>query len=203
MTGHADKSEPSIETSCSYALPNSWGQAKERLESLQHSCDLTTLSWLDFIKSGDDCLEIGPGAGSIAELVSSKIKPKGHLDLLDVSDQFLPGIASKLGNVKAIHADILEYDLGVNRYDVIYMRAVLCHLAGTDYQQLINRFTDALKIGGTLFIQDILDLDYLDYLPEVSDELKTFLHQLGTDAAKKRMDFDIGFQLPGLMGTSG
>ncbi len=185
-----------------YALSNQWKHAGERLEALESSCDQITQSWLECIKPGDYCLEIGPGNGSMAHWTADRILPKGKLDLLDIDDQFLSDISSRQSNVSATHADVLDYDLGVNRYDVIYMRMVLCHLVGADYQALIDRLTKALKAGGTLFIQDLIDLDYLDHLPEVSNELKAYLHKLA-GIAKTTMDFSIGPVIPNLMVNSG
>ncbi|KEI72009.1 class I SAM-dependent methyltransferase [Endozoicomonas elysicola] len=202
MTEDASTTTPSRDSSHAYALSNRWERAKERLNALQNACDKTTQSWLEFIKPGDYCLEIGPGNGSMAHWTADRVLPKGQIDILDIDDQFLSGISSRQSNVTAIHADILDYDLGINRYDVIYMRIVLCHLVGADYQALISRCTKALKAGGILFIQDLIDLDYLDHLPEVSNELKTYLHKLAA-AANKTMDFSIGPVIPNLMVNSG
>ncbi len=202
MAEHASTTASSRDSSHAYALSNRWEHAKERLTALQNACDQTTQSWLKFIKPGDHCLEIGPGNGSMAEWIAAKVAPEGQLDVLDIDDQCLTDISRKQNNIKTIHTDVLAYDLGVERYDVIYMRFVLCHLMGADYQALIDRCTRALKAGGILFIQDLIDLDYLDHLPEVSDELKAYLHKLAA-AANKTMDFSIGPILPNLMQKSG
>ncbi len=62
------------------------------------------------------------------EWIATKVTYKGQLDALDINDQCLTDTSRKQNNIKTIHTGALTYGLGVERYDLIYMRFALCLL---------------------------------------------------------------------------
>ncbi len=184
-----------------YLLPNTWEKARERLTALQDSVNPLSKQWLTCVEPGHHCLEVGPGLGSMTQYIAGRCGPEGRVVAVDIDDQFLPEVAAIAPTIETVHADIREYDPGENRYDLIYLRLVMIHLVGTDHQTLIEKLVLALKPGGTMLIDDYVGVDnrhrFLD-LAQFDERLPNYLVD-AQKAIQHRVDFSLGYRLPGLL----
>ena len=94
-----------------YTLDNTWEAARDRLETLEVSCDPYTASHLDKIgvAPGWHCLEVGAGAGSVTRMLCDRVGPDGHVLAVDLEPTLL--------------ADLSLPNLEVRRLDVVIGRA--------------------------------------------------------------------------------
>ncbi|MEV6287973.1 class I SAM-dependent methyltransferase [Kribbella sp. NPDC051770] len=100
------------------------------------------------VRPGWRCLEIGPGAGTITQLLSEQVGPDGHVTSVDLDPRYVePG-----PNIDVRTDDIRTMDLPEGRYDLIYARLVLMHVTGRD--DVVRRLAAALRPGGVLVLSD-------------------------------------------------
>src|SRR5215472_18255525 len=74
-----------------YVFDNGWQHARERLSVLQAVFDPGTIRHLAHlnIQSGWNCLEVGAGAGSIAEWLCRTVGPRGRVLATDIDTRLL------------------------------------------------------------------------------------------------------------------
>jgi SAM-dependent methyltransferase len=116
------------------------------------------------VAEGWRCLEVGAGAGSIAEWLSTRVGPTGKVVATDIDLRFLQRISSP--NIEIRRHDILKDDLEKDEYDIAHCRKLLCHLP--DPEKALRRMADAIRPGGWLFVEDddhgsALSLDVADH----------------------------------------
>lgn len=66
-------------------------------------------------------LEIGPGTGPLTKEIASHIRPKDHLDVVEIHDHFFEVVKSKYhrSNISIHHEDIIRFNNG-RTYDYIF-----------------------------------------------------------------------------------
>ncbi len=66
-------------------------------------------------------LEIGPGTGPLTKEITSLVRPKDHVDVVEIHDHFFEVIDRKFSgsNVRVHHEDILQFNTG-RSYDYIF-----------------------------------------------------------------------------------
>jgi len=137
-----------------YILDNAWEQARRRLTLLEQIYDPITIGSLERVgvKPGWQCLEVGPGAGSIARWLCSRVGPTGRVTAVDLDTRFVEEIATEEGNLEAVRQDIVADGLPGAEYDLIHARMVLLHLPTR--QQVLEAMVAALRPGGWLVVED-------------------------------------------------
>ena len=106
-------------------------------------------------------MDLGCGGGNYAVKVASFF-PDVNCTLVDISANMLERAVERVGEivsgkVTALHGDYRELDLGENQYDVITAGTTLHHLRGDEEWELVfNKVYNALKSGGTFWINDIV-----------------------------------------------
>ena len=106
------------------------------------------------VSTGWRCLEVGGGAGTIAEWLCNRVGTDGRVVATDLDTQSLDAIISP--NLEVRRHDIVNDDLETGYYDLVHARYVLLHLKESEV--VLKKLTDSLKPGGWLFIEDP-DLD--------------------------------------------
>jgi SAM-dependent methyltransferase len=131
----------------------------DRLRLLERIYDPTTICHLEMlgISEGSSCLEVGAGAGSIAQWLSKRVGPIGRVVATDIDTRFLRGMNTP--NLEVRWHDITKNELEKGEYDLVHCRYVLEHLP--EPEKALKRMADAVRPGGWLLIEDA---DYGSYL---------------------------------------
>ena len=129
---------------------------EERPGAFERERDAATIRYFEEIgvSSGWRCLEVGGGAGTIAEWLCQQVGTAGHVVVTDLDTRLLEAIDSP--NLEVRRHDIVNDDLETDRYDLVHARYVLLHLK--EGEVVLKKLADSLKPGGWLFIEDP-DLD--------------------------------------------
>jgi SAM-dependent methyltransferase len=191
-----------VDTNASYVFDQAWEEERSRLQGLEAYYDAVTVRWLERtgVGPGWQCLEVGGGAGSIAQWLASKISPTGHLVVTDVDPRFLDGLRSD--HVEVRRHDIGHDELEVGAFDLIHIRCVLMHVPSRD--DVLERIVDALRPGGWLVIEEpdwgeLTARSVERYFSPAHVRAVAMQLDDGTIAASRRAggDPEFGSQLPG------
>jgi SAM-dependent methyltransferase len=125
---------------------------RERLAAIEAGLDPFTIDCLVKIGVGEGwrCLEIGAGAGSIANWLCARVEPNGKVVATDLQTKFLEAIDAP--NLEVRKHDITKEEFEPGVYDVVSARKVLEHLA--DPSAALRRMAAALRPGGWLLVED-------------------------------------------------
>ena len=117
-----------------------------RLRSLEEICDTNTIRRLEMMRASEswDCLEVGAGAGSVAQWLSARIGPTGKVVATDINIKFLRQIS--VPNLEVRQHDITKDDLETGQYDLVHCRCLLMH----GVQTLLSD-TNFYMLGPTMF----------------------------------------------------
>lgn len=132
----------------SNAIPN---DELARLRLLESALDDVTCSCLLScgLSTGQSCLEVGAGAGSIADWLGSQVGPGGEVLAVDVDDKFLQHLDSP---VRVLRGDIRSLSVPPNSFDLAHARYVLIHNADPDL--ILDAMLRGLKRGGVLVLEE-------------------------------------------------
>ncbi len=100
------------------------------------------------IDKGWQCLDVGPGAGSITRWMADRVRPGGTVTALDLDPRHLTGG----DNITVRQGDVRTVDLPQGHFDLIHTRLLLLHLA--EREAVLDRLVAALKPGGALVVSD-------------------------------------------------
>jgi ubiquinone/menaquinone biosynthesis C-methylase UbiE len=105
------------------------------------------------IKAGDYCLEIGPGAGSIARWMADQVGATGNVIAIDKHPAHFRDEGRH--NIELLAADITSKEVHSayqNYFDIIHARFVMVHIAHCE--KLIAKLVTLLKPGGWLVLEE-------------------------------------------------
>jgi SAM-dependent methyltransferase len=135
-----------------YLLDNSSPQTAVRLSALAQIFDPGTVRHINQlgIRNGWRCLEIGAGAGTIANWLADKVGPNGYVVATDIDTRFL----EKLGrnNLDIRRHNIVVDPLPPSSFDLVHLRLVLLHLP--EREKVIERLLGVLKPGGWILAEE-------------------------------------------------
>ena len=125
---------------------------RARLAAIEAGLDPFTIECLERIgvAPGWHCLEVGAGAGSIAEWLCRRVGPKGRVVATDLQTKFLEAIDAP--NLEVRKHDITKEELEPGAFDLVTARKVLEHLP--DPSVALRRMAAALRPGGRLLVED-------------------------------------------------
>ncbi len=131
-----------------YLFEHSWDQERRRLDLLQQVFDPGTEEHLGRIPlpPGAQCLEVGAGAGSIAQWLCDRVGPDGRVVATDLDTGFLEQLTEK--NLEVRRHDIVADELEEDTFDLVHSRLLLDHIPAR--QQVVKRTAAALRPGGWL-----------------------------------------------------
>jgi 2-polyprenyl-3-methyl-5-hydroxy-6-metoxy-1,4-benzoquinol methylase len=135
-----------------YAFDQAWQRERERLTALESLYDGASRTFLDDLGVGPGwhCLEVGCGAGGIAQWLADRVGPTGHVIATDLDTRFLD--ADSRANLEVRTHDITTDPLYEAAFDLIHARAVVEHLA--DRELVVKRLATALRPGGWMLIEE-------------------------------------------------
>jgi SAM-dependent methyltransferase len=134
--------------------------------------------------------------------LSEQVGPSGQVVASDIDLRFLHDLT--LPNVEVRRVDIVNDDIEINAFDLIYSRAVLCHLG--DPEAVLRRLVTALRPGGWMLLEE-LDATTVEAIADTHPLAEAF-----NTAFPKRarflgdagiMDLSFGKSLPSLMDRVG
>lgn len=139
-----------------YAFSNSSSQSALQLGALEHYLDpITTRELAELgIGAGARCLELGPGAGSIAAWLAKRAGPGGRVVAVDRDFSALPPLPDLERVSHDLHKGLPE-ELAGERFDVIHARLVLLHLPAR--RAMLRQLVAALAPGGWLMLGEFSD----------------------------------------------
>lgn len=174
-----------------------------RLRLLEEIFDDTTNRHLEMIRvsEGWNCLEVGGGAGSVANWLSARVGPSGKVVATDIDTKFLRQL--NVPNLEIRRHNIIKDDLETGYYDLVHCRSVLMHLP--EPEKGLERMMNAIRPGGWLLIEE------LDYGSVLSTDVTNPSAVLLTSTLRALFDFlrkrgivdpYFGRRVPGLLEQS-
>jgi SAM-dependent methyltransferase len=184
-----------------YLYNNKQRNAARRLRGLEAIEDKNTMSLLKTLMDleGRVCLEIGAGAGSIAEWLANRVGSSGAVTATDIEPAHLKGT-----NYEVRRHDIEKDNLPNDEYDLIHFRHVLIHLA--EPTKALRKAFASMKSGAFLLAEES---DLSTWVPDDTMPEKTrIMFQSGVNAIFKvyrsrSMDIQIGTKLADLLDEVG
>ena len=159
----------------------------ERLTIQASILDPITIRHLETIGVAErwKCLEVGAGAGSIAQWLSRRVGPTGRTVATDIDLKFLNRLSAPSLEIR--RHDILKDDLEAGHYDLAHCRLLLQHLPQPE--KALKRMVDAVRPGGWVLVEEqdfgsTLSLDVTDPSAKASLWVKAVRPQF--DFLKKR-----------------
>jgi SAM-dependent methyltransferase len=175
-----------------------------RLQKLEESRDPATHRYLEAlgIRKGWRCLEVGPGAGSIARWMAERVGRRGKVVAADINPRFLSDV--RIPNLEVRKLDITNDRIEERGYDLVHARLVLMHVP--DPMRALRRMVKALRPGGWLLIEDG-DLLSVQVVSKDHPDAETFVHVMS--AVRRHLEkthtFDTSFgrRLPDMFEAAG
>jgi 2-polyprenyl-3-methyl-5-hydroxy-6-metoxy-1,4-benzoquinol methylase len=129
-----------------YLLKQGWEQERARLAGLSAQFDQVTVRHLGAVGvgSGWHCLEIGAGAGSIADWLAVTVGAAGRVMVTDIDTRFLGNVA--VPHVEVVRHDVTSDPIEQDAFDLVHVRAVLEHVP--DPGEVVARLVRALRPSG-------------------------------------------------------
>ena len=130
-----------------YLYNQTWHQERDRIGSLEELFDASTKHNLDDLGlcPGWTCLEVGCGAGSIANWLADRVGPSGRVVATDIDTRFMDG--HRRHNLEVLRHDLLSDPLEPSTFDLAHVRALLEHL-GEERERALRSLVAAVKPGG-------------------------------------------------------
>jgi SAM-dependent methyltransferase len=135
-----------------YAFPHSAEAESRRLQLLEQRLDPLTKRRIQRlgVRSGDRCLEIGGGRGSITRWLADLVGRTGRVIATDLQLGFLTKVDAP--NVEVLRHDIRTDTFPPSSFDLIHTRAVLMHISPS--VDLLRRIVAWLAPGGWLVLEE-------------------------------------------------
>jgi SAM-dependent methyltransferase len=127
-------------------------EERRRLELIQEYADPITTRALEAIgiKPGWRCLELGAGAGSVAQILCRRVGPSGRVVAVDLDTRFLEELVED--NLDVDRRDVLADGIPGDTYDFVHARLLLMHLPTRE--KLVGEMAATLRPGGWLLVED-------------------------------------------------
>jgi SAM-dependent methyltransferase len=159
---------------------------QDRLSLLQQLFDRDSENLLDRagVQPGWQCLEVGAGAGSVAQILADRAGA-ANVTATDLDTKLLAPLAES--GVRVLRHDVTTDD-APGEFDLIHARLVLEHVKQRDLA--LRRMASWLKPGGVLVIESATAMPEMSSDPTVGKALAAltdqFWRSIGTDASWSR-----------------
>jgi predicted O-methyltransferase YrrM len=170
-----------------YVYDQTWHEERNRLRGMEALWDPGTTAILERLGlgAGARCLEVGAGAGSVAEWMAEQVGDEGEVLATDVSTRYLSAVEAS--NLRVMEHDIRSDALPEGHFDFAHARLVVEHLG----RPALDAITAAVKPGGVVFLEDY-DFSTAVSHPEIPEATKAlaavleFMSRAGFDPAYGR-----------------
>ncbi|MDJ0515897.1 MAG: class I SAM-dependent methyltransferase [Trichodesmium sp. MO_231.B1] len=124
----------------------------ERLQAIEQIFDPKTRQRIltTGITNKWQCLEVGAGAGSIAQWLATIVGESGKVVAVDIDTRFSANVQSS--NLEVLQADVRHLALENQSFDLIHARYLLIHIL--DFEVALSKMLDLLKPGGWIVIEE-------------------------------------------------
>ncbi|MEW2164755.1 methyltransferase domain-containing protein [Streptomyces sp. NPDC007084] len=194
---------PEVSGTGAYLFDNDTVEAAEQVRLLAEAFDGHTTAVLENLGVADDwqCLDLGPGAGTISAFLADQLGPAGHVTVIDEKPQHV----RPHERITVVTGDIAATDFGRERFDLIHARLLFMHLP--QREEVMMRAAAALKPGGTLVVSDCDASHYDEMLtaapPGVSEAFVAFQGALTGIGVSTGMDPVWARRIPAAMRAAG
>lgn len=178
---------------------NSSQTESERLRKLEALFDPRTQAFIKKIglRKGHSILEAGAGRGGLLPWLWETVGEQGHVTAIDLKTRFIDHLQQ--ANLEVLEGDLIDIDLGKEKFDLIHERYVLTHIA--DYRSVLRKMMAALKPGGWLLLEDA-DFSAARLptaTPQLGKAFKATIQARNLLFGKKHIDFAFGRRLGKLL----
>jgi SAM-dependent methyltransferase len=136
-----------------YPMWNSTDDEAARLGKLQGLHDDATVRRLRALGVGPGwhCLELGAGAGSVAQWMAEAVGPTGRVTAVDRDASQLRRL-EETSQVTVLEDDLTTMSFPEDSFDVIHSRSVLMHIDAAD--AVVTGLVPALRPGGVVLFEE-------------------------------------------------
>jgi ubiquinone/menaquinone biosynthesis C-methylase UbiE len=126
-------------------------QELQRLRLIEQALDGESIARLQDtgVTQGWQCLELGAGAGSIAQWLAGIVGTSGLVVAVDRNSQYLQHLSA--APYRIVQGDFLDVDLDGN-FDLAHCRYVLIH--NPQSQSMLAKLVSLLRPGGFLVVEE-------------------------------------------------
>ena len=106
------------------------------------------------LNAKSDVLEIGCGIGTVTALISSVTK-KGKITAIDISSKSIEVAKERVvnqSNIIFLAEDIMDYNFGSYKFDLITLFDVIEHIPMKDHPKLFRKISRLMKDTGLILI---------------------------------------------------
>jgi len=176
----------------------------DRLRLLEHEYDPSTIRHLTDLGVGEgwQCLEVGPGAGSIARWLGERVGATGRVVAADIDPRFLGDLDEP--NIEIRRLDIVRGELDTATYDLAHCRFLLMHTPAPE--AVLRRMISALRPGGWVLVEepDHVSVEAVDDNHPLAEKFNTaFRNRIRLVDEAGIMNLRMGRSLPSLMANVG
>ncbi|MGW1004755.1 class I SAM-dependent methyltransferase [Streptomyces sp. NPDC002520] len=141
---------PELAPDLSYVFADSGAKERDRLRLLARLTDPLHQRTLRAagMRAGLRCLELGSGAGTMAEWMADQVGPEGYVLATDINLSLLKDL--RRPNLEVRELDVITGEIPQNAFDVVTCRALLHHLP--QWESVVRRMAGALKPNGVLVL---------------------------------------------------
>jgi SAM-dependent methyltransferase len=199
------RNDPSTST---YVFDHTWRHERERMRAIEALFDRSTERILTErgLGPGWHCLEVGCGAGGVANWMAEQAGPSGRVLAVDLDTRFID--ASRHDNLEVRQQDIVNGELEKDVFDLVHARAVLEHIPQREIA--LERMIAALKAGGWLVVEDVdfggamaAAASRYVYPPSFADVTERILRAIEIVFAAVGAEASSGPRLPGILQEAG
>jgi ubiquinone/menaquinone biosynthesis C-methylase UbiE len=171
-----------------YLFDNAGPQTAQRFSSLATLYDPITARHLEAlgVDEGWQCLEVGGGGGSIADLLARHVGARGHVLVTDIDPRHLTALETPgHANMTILRHDVERDPLPADTFDLIHARLVLVHLPKAE--QTLHALVAALRPGGWLLIEDF-DTRFADTTFPTADRAEAAVYRKVANAMDELLE---------------
>jgi SAM-dependent methyltransferase len=187
-----------------YVFDNAWHYAQERLSLNQAIFDPGTIRHLEALGVGPGwtCLEVGAGAGSIAEWLCRRVGSRGRVVATDIDIRLIA--PPQVENFEVRQSDIAVTPPETEAFDLVHARLLLEHIP--DREAALDHMMAAVKPGGWLLVEEF---DHVNWLPgrrsdaHVQQVWEKFLQAYRRTMEARGADLEIGRYLCEMLDNRG
>lgn len=178
-------------------------QELNRLQALEQIFDVASHHQLQStgLTTNWTCLEVGAGAGSIAQWMTGIVGQNGKVVAVDLDTRFVSNLAAD--NLEVLAGDIRHLPIENQTFDLVHTRYVLIHIP--DWHQVLSKLIALVKPGGWIVLEEPDFATARAIVGEQTDcqSVNKVNQAILRMFADRDMDYSLGVKLPAILQTRG